>query len=148
VRKGGWLGGRRWPLSNHDEKLYGKNPTLRFWNPFGKYRSGNATLQIGLEMNIPTQSNSETLSGFFASDPDNENIYVMHNGRFSGQSRTMQERYLTWSQKVIKPVANTAGDVRYGIVVGQINANTAGSAIARFVENVVQFKDIIRDEKK
>jgi hypothetical protein len=44
-----------------------KEGTPRYWNPIGEYKA-NGTLQIVVEINIPTESNSQRISGFFARD--------------------------------------------------------------------------------
>ena len=41
--------------------------TPRYWNPLGEYRA-NGNLQIAVELNVPTDSNSKRVSGFFAKD--------------------------------------------------------------------------------
>ncbi len=57
--------------------------TPRYWNPLGEYRaSGN--LQISVELNVPTASNSKRVSGFFAKDPQTGIVYLDHRFHETG----------------------------------------------------------------
>lgn len=57
--------------------------TPRYWNPLGEYRA-NGNLQIAVELNVRTDSNSKRVSGFFAKDTQTGQVYLMHDGGVGG----------------------------------------------------------------
>src|SRR5260370_41736033 len=94
--------------------------TPRYGNPLGEYRaSGN--LQISVELNVPTASNSKRVSGFFAKDPQTGIVYLVHDGGVGGGRKGVgQKAFLAWADS--KLVAGADGDVRLGIIVVPIHA--------------------------
>jgi hypothetical protein len=79
-----WRPDSRQITIRHNERYwFGSVPpndlTPRYWNPLGECRaSGN--LQISVELNVPTASNSKRVSGFFAKDTQTGIVYLMHDG--------------------------------------------------------------------
>ncbi len=118
--------------------------TPRYWNPLGEYRaSGN--LQIFVELNVPTASNSKRVSGFFAKDPQTGIVYLVHDGGVGGGRKGVgQKAFLAWSDSKLVPVADADGDVRLGIIVAPIDAKDTASDIARFVERTIEFKAAVK----
>jgi hypothetical protein len=118
--------------------------TPRYWNPFGEYRaSGN--LQIAVELNVPTDSNSKRVSGFFAKDAETGVVYLMHDGGVGGGRKGVgQKAFLAWSDSKLVPVADAEGDFRLGIIVAPVDAKDTASDIARFVQSTIEFKDAVK----
>jgi hypothetical protein len=114
--------------------------TPRYWDPFGEYRdSGN--LQIAVEINVPTDSNTKRVSGFYARDIETGNVYLMHDGGVGGgQKGVGKEQFLWWSKAGLMPVINAEGDKRLGIIVAPIDASTRSSDVSRFVQTAIDFK--------
>ena len=102
---------------NKDDK------TPRYWNPLGEYRP-NGTLQISVELNVSTDSNSKRVSGFFAKDSQTGQVYLMHDGGVGGGRKGVgQTAFLAWSDSKVVAVTNAEGDVRLGIIVAPIDTN-------------------------
>jgi hypothetical protein len=118
--------------------------TPRYWNPLGEYHaSGN--LQISVELNVPTASNSKRVSGFFAKDSQTGIVYLIHDGGVGGGRKGVgQKAFLAWSDSEPVPVADADGDVRLGIIVAPIDAKDTASDIARFVERTIEFKAAVK----
>lgn len=113
--------GRHWfgSVAPNDDDL-----TPRYWNPLGVYRV-NGTLQISVELNVPTGSNSRRVSGFFTKDTQTGQVYLMHDGGVGGGRKGVgQTAFLAWSDSELVPVADTEGDVRLGIIVAPIVPRT------------------------
>jgi hypothetical protein len=114
--------------------------TLRYWNSFGVYNnSGN--LQIAVEINIPVESNTRTVSGFFAKDQATGSIYLMHDGGVGGGRPGIgQENFLRWSSKQPEPVMASDGSYRFGIIVSEIDGASLSVNVSSFVQSVIDFK--------
>jgi hypothetical protein len=119
--------------------------TPRYWNSFGLYRE-NGNLQIAVEINIPTTSDSKRVAGFFAKDTETGVIYLMHDGSVGGGRKGVgRASFLAWSDSRLVAVVNSKGDKRPGIVVAPINKPSTASDIARFVQKAVDFKQAVVD---
>jgi hypothetical protein len=126
--------GRYWFGSldpNQDES------TPKYWNPFGRYhQSGN--LQIAVEINIPTESNSRRIAGFFAKDIETDVVYLMHDGGVGGGRQGVgRDPFLAWSSAKPEPVVDSHRALRLGIVVAPVDSRTTAGDIARFIQLVV-----------
>lgn len=117
--------------------------TPRFWNPFGEYRAAG-NFQIAVELNVPTTSNSRRVSGFFATDATTGSAYLMHDGGVGGGRKGVgQTAFLAWSDSKLVPVVDQKGDIRLGIVVAPVDAESTSSDIARFVQKTIDFKEAV-----
>jgi hypothetical protein len=117
--------------------------TPRYWNTFGRYHeSGN--LQIAVEINIPTESNSRRVAGFFAKDIETDMVYLMHDGGVGGGRQGVgRDPFLAWSGAKAEPVVDLRGELRPGIVVAPVDSTTAAGDIARFIQLVLDFKQAV-----
>jgi hypothetical protein len=136
--------GRYWFGSldpNQDES------TPKYWNPFGRYhQSGN--LQIAVEINIPTGSNSRRIAGFFAKDIETDVVYLMHDGGVGGGRQGVgRDPFLAWSSAKPEPVVDSHRALRLGIVVAPVDSRTTAGDIARFIRLVVDFKQAVSDDE-
>lgn len=114
----------------------------RFWNAFGVYRPNRPAQMITVEINIPTDSNSAMVAGFFAEDPDTGDIYLMHSGRVGGGRPGIgKSAFLVWSKAKLVEVLDPGGDIRSGIMVGRIDDHDLAGRIWEFVKKVQSFKD-------
>jgi hypothetical protein len=119
--------------------------TPRYWNPFGAYRA-HGNFQIAVELNIPTTSNSKRVSGFFAKDSSSGHVYLMHDGSVGGGRKGVgRAEFLDWSDAKVVSVVDSQGGVRHGIVVAPVNGATTAADLARFVQQVIDFKEAIKN---
>jgi len=117
--------------------------TPRFWNPFGEYRA-TGNFQIAVELNVPTASNSGRVSGFFAIDVETGSAYLMHDGGVGGGRKGVgRTAFLAWSDSKLVPVVDLQGDIRLGIVVAPVDAESTSSDVARFVQKTIDFKEAV-----
>lgn len=131
-----------WFVSNepHD----GQN-TKRYWNSFGRYQTGRP-LQITVEINIATESDSKNVSGFFARDVITGIVCLMHDGGVGGGKKGVgKNAFLDWSKAKSVEVLEQFGNTRHGIVITHLSSKTIGEDIARFIEKVDQFKQAVRN---
>lgn len=114
--------------------------TLRYWNSFGVYND-SGVLQIAVEINIPVESNTRTVSGFFAKDQATGSIYLMHDGGVGGGRLGIgQENFLRWSSKRLEQVMAPHGGDRFGIIVSEIDGANLSANVSSFVHSVIDFK--------
>nr|WP_294810172.1 hypothetical protein [uncultured Sphingomonas sp.] len=119
------------------------SPVARTWNAFGVFHSRSAALNITVEINIPTKSNSRSVAGFIARDPLTGSEYLMHDGSIGGGKKGVgRDAYLAWSKSPLEKVATTSGE-REGILVCDVDAIDAPDRIWRFVQSVRRFKDAV-----
>lgn len=119
--------------------------TPRYWNSLGIY-ADSGTLQITVEINIPTTSNSPAIAGFFAQNALTGKIYLMHDGGIGGGRRGIgRYSFLAWSG--VKPIAVTdsSGKIRLGIFVAEIDGSSTAKDVGSFVNRVVAFKNAVKD---
>lgn len=145
------------PGGNADQTLYSlgdgtlwaafggvsEDPAIpRFWNAFGIYRPSRPAQMIAVEINIPTESNSARVAGFFAEDTDTGEIYLMHSGKVGGgRSGIGKLAFLVWSKAKLVEVSCPDGGVRKGIAVGRLDDHDLAGRIWAFVKSVQNFKD-------
>jgi hypothetical protein len=124
-------------------ELDGSESTPRYWNSIGKYQA-NGGLQITVEINIPTESNSERVSGFFARDEQTDIVYMLHDGGIGGGRKGIgRESFLAWSGEKTVPVQDSKGGVRHGILITPIQSEDIGIRVARFALTVANFKQAV-----
>lgn len=117
--------------------------TPRYWNSIGKYQA-NGGLQISVEINIPIESDSRLVSGFFARDEQTGRIYLMHDGSVGGGRLGIgRESFLAWSGAKLVPVEDSAGKARLGIIVTPIESKRIGVHLASFAQTVFDFKNAV-----
>lgn len=115
----------------------------RFWNAFGIYRPSEPAQMIAVEINIPTDSNSAKVAGFFAEDADTGDIYLMHSGKVGGGRPGIGKlAFLVWSKAKLVEVSCPEGGVRKGIAVGRLDDHDLAGRIWAFVKSVQNFKDM------
>lgn len=149
VRQIAWRPGSREATVAHDGRywfgsvrLSKGEKTPRHWNAFGTY-SETGNLVITVEVNIPTDSNSNRVAGFFATDPQTGNAYLMHDGGIGGGRPGIgREAFLQWSRDRLVPVERSNGTLRYGLIVAPLRAAGIGSGMERFIVKVAEFKGL------
>lgn len=153
--KGSLKIGYRGPNFEHDvftlgrDKLWAsfillkqERSTTRFWNGFGIFQPDHPTQTIAVEINIPLESNSERVAGFFAEDPLTGAIYLMHSGKIGGGRKGIgKSAFLAWSKSELVDVATGYGETRSGLIIGNIHGTDLADRIWRFVQLVAAFKD-------
>jgi hypothetical protein len=121
--------------SAEDEKI------PRRWNVFGIFDGSASSLDISVEINIPTTGNSGRVAGFFARDAATGHVLLMHDGRIGGgRPGVGKEAFLAWSRAPLVPVTDGAGDIRHGIVVGHIEGEDLADRVWTYVRLVADFK--------
>jgi hypothetical protein len=112
----------------------------KYWNPFGLYRE-NGNLQIAVEINIPTRSNTKRVAGFFARDSESGAISLMHDGGVGGGREGVGRLpFLAWSNAKLLPVVDTQDRIRLGIIVAAVESRTTAHDLSRFIRQAVDFK--------
>lgn len=115
----------------------------RYWNSVGTY-SSNGNLQISLETNIPTNTNSKSVSGFFAIDEKTELPILMHDGAVGGGRKGIgKNAFLAWHKAELIEAYNSLGENRLGLIVAPIKKGEFGDSLARFVQSVIDFKKAV-----
>ena len=130
-----WFGGRELK----------RRPTPRFWNAFGEYKPGG-NLQIDVEVNIPTNSNSRRIAGFFARDAFGR-ACLLHDGSVGGGRPGIgRKQFLWWLFAISKrslPVIDKKGQTRCGILVANLEVDGAEASLSEFIKNVILFKGAV-----
>ena len=147
----GWPGGHATGFVYHDSSIWTQSheitqgTTPRYWNAFGIYLE-SGSLDVGVEINIPTVTNTRKVAGFFAAD-ESGTIYLMHSGGIGGGKRGVgKSAFLTWSHSRLVGAVDRAGDVRYGLIIAPLIPRKLGAGVARFVMRVAGFREAVRDE--
>lgn len=124
-------------------ELDSNEPTPRYWNSIGQYQAKGA-LEITVEINIPIESNSRRVSGFFARDEQTDNVYLLHDGGVGGGRQGIgREAFLAWSGAKLVPVQDSEGGIRHGILITHIQSRDIGALVASFVQTVSDFKQAV-----
>lgn len=118
--------------------------TLRYWNSFGAYeRTGN--LNIGIEINIPIETNDRRVSGFFARDPETGTVYLMHDGGVGGgREGVNREAFLNWTGLKPSPVSVEGERPRLGLIVAPLHGDAIDASLSGFVRRAMDFKAAVR----
>lgn len=116
--------------------------TRRFWNGFGIFQPDRAAQNITVEINIPLETNQERAAGFFAEDPLTGAVYLMHSGKIGGGRKGIgKSAFLAWSRSELIDVATGDGEIRSGLIIGNIDDADLAGRIWRFVQLVAAFKE-------
>ncbi|MDI4666416.1 hypothetical protein K9U40_19105 [Xanthobacter autotrophicus] len=119
-----------------------EDSTKRFWNGFGIFLPERGTQHITVEINIPLETNQERTAGFFAEDPLTGAIYLMHSGKIGGGRKGIgKSDFLFWAKPQLVNVATGEGEIRSGLVIGNIDDEDLAGRIWRFVQLVAEFKE-------
>jgi hypothetical protein len=121
----------------------------RYWNAFGIFDPSRSSQTISVELNIPIDTNSQRVSGFFARDTATKKLYLMHSGRIGGGKKGVGKgAYLSWSRNRLAGAFDPEADKeRYGIVIGALNPGTLVGRIRRFTKQVALFKELVRKDR-
>lgn len=120
------------------------DPVPRYWDPYGEYREGGQ-LEIAVELNVPSHSNSRRVAAFFAEDTGTGERYLMHDGGVGGGRKEIgRANFLWWSDARLVAVVDSGGTVRPGIIVARIGSRTADD-VSRFVQSAVDFKLAVKN---
>ena len=118
---------------------------LRHSNSFGVYRANAPSQDIAVEINVPAETNTTRVTGFFARDPETDTSYLMHTGKLGGGRKGIGKRaFLEWSGLPRVEVLGPDGTTQKGIVVTSLKDDVAGR-IWRFVRTAAAFKAAVKD---
>lgn len=121
----------------------------RYWNAFGIFDASRSSQTISVELNIPIDTNTQKVSGFFARDTATKKIYLLHTGRIGGgKTGVGKSAYLYWSKnRLVSAFDLETGKERYGIVIGALDPKTLVGRIRHFIKQVALFKELVRDDR-
>lgn len=112
----------------------------RYWNSFGIFRPNAGVQQIVVEINIPSQFNDGRVAGFFARDPHDGKIYVMHDGGIGGGRKGIgKEAFLDYLGRNPEMVHH-GRTVRTGLRISAIDDPNLSALLWDFVKEVNAFK--------
>ncbi|MES0020222.1 hypothetical protein [Mesorhizobium sp. M0036] len=146
------------PSGNRDETIYANSDDAlwcafgsaedarvpRRWNVFGVFEGRRHSQMITVEINIPTDSNSASVAGFFARDAATDAVYLMHDGSVGGgKPGVSRSAFLAWSRRELMEVERSDSAPRDGIVIGRVDARDLPDRIWSFVLEVRAFKDAV-----
>ncbi|MEJ8406052.1 hypothetical protein WKI27_11910 [Brevundimonas vesicularis] len=113
----------------------------RRWNAFGVYDATRRSQNITVEVNIPIETDSARIAGFFAQNVESGHTYLVHDGSIGGGKPGVgRNEFLAWSKATLVDVARSGGRTRPGIIVGRIDSNDLPDRIWAFVKRVRDFK--------
>ena len=96
-------------------------------------------------INIPTESDSSRIAGFFARDVTSGHTYLAHDGSVGGgKAGVGREAFLAWSKLSLVEVSRSDARTRYGVIIGRIDADDLPARIWTFVKQVRDFKVAVR----
>ncbi|WP_245616495.1 hypothetical protein [Paraburkholderia acidipaludis] len=137
--------GRTWYWSSDNNKP--NVPNQRRLNWFGIYRE-DGDLQITVEINTTYEGRNDQVAGFFARDNETGAIYLFHSGRVGGGTKGVSKSaFLAWSDQPLIDVADSAGDVREGVIVMPIEGLAATRSAVRYIDTIARFKQAVRDDE-
>ncbi len=117
----------------------------RWWNAFGVFDGRRNSQIISVEINVPTDSNSTSVAGFFARDTSTGATYLMHDGSVGGGRKGVgRGAFLSWSGRELVDVERFEGGPRPGIVIGRVDDTDIVERIWHFVRTVRDFKDAVK----
>ena len=98
-------------------------PVKRYWNAFGIFDPRSVNQNITVEINIPTDTNSQRTAGFFARDTNSDRIFLFHSGKIGGGRQGIgKNAFLAWSHYRLYTVLDSKGAERFGIIIGELNS--------------------------
>ena len=116
----------------------------RYANYFGIYSSSSASQTIVVEINVPTETNTREVRGFFAEDSDNGVLFLMHSGGVGGgRFGVGKSAFLVWSRAKLIDVTDEDGRAQQGIAVGRLDDPNLAERIFAFVRRVDSFKKAV-----
>jgi hypothetical protein len=147
----GWPGGNDTCDVYHDKAIWTRSyekvgeTTPRYWNAFGIYFE-SGSLDVCVEINIPTTTNTRKVAGFFAAD-ENGTVYLMHSGGIGGGKKGVgKTAFLASSRPRLVDVVDHAGEVRLGLIVAPLIPRKLGAGVARFVMRVADFRKVVQNK--
>ena len=127
------------PTTIHEQ---GKPP--RYWNAFGFDPENGAYKDIIAELNSPVNDYNPNVHGGFAFDSeDAKQVYLVHNGAFSGKKK---EDFLAGFDPLPQPVQTPTGQ-RDMLVVANLNSPHLTQQITDFLRDVEAFKNSVVNKK-
>lgn len=119
--------------------------TPRFWNAFGLYSPGK-TQKIAVEINIALQPQSQSVAGFFATEPSTGKILLMHSGKLGGGlSGLTRAGFVQWLQWEAVDVLCRDRSTRQGIVIGGLDDEDLLTRLRLFVREASAFRESLAD---
>lgn len=121
----------------------------RYWNAFGLFDDSRSSQDITVEINIAVESLSQQVAAFFARDTDSGRIYILHSGRVGGGHEGVgRNAFLAWSKNRLVPSYDRASrPARLGVLLGPIDDVKISARIERFVRQVANFKNAVRQDE-
>lgn len=140
-----WYGHQIAP-TRHDEKSgRAKHATKRHWNAFGLFNPHTEPQSIIVEINIPIDSNSGNVAGFFARDVHTGTSYLMHSGKVGGGRKGIGKKaFLQRSNYQLDEVRTPTG-LREGIRIGCVDSPSIVREVEAFVSRVKAFKVFVAE---
>ncbi len=115
----------------------------RYWNGFGIFDPAKSVQHIAVEVNVPIDSNSARVSGFFAKDQDTGPAYLLHSGKIGGGRRgNGKDAFLAWTGREPVPAFDNEENERRGFVIGALDSSEIVEQMDRFVQEVARFKSL------
>lgn len=125
------------PASSEEHRV------ARYWNGFGVFNSSGTSQTIVVEINIPSETNSEQVAGFFAEDGISGDVFLMHSGKVGGGRPGIGKKaFLAWTKLKTTEVVDSRGSVRTGIAIARLEDSDLADRIWQFVKTVDSFKKL------
>ena len=129
----------------HSDNRIGKDSvSSRFLNEFGVLTPGN--LPITVEINVPHESRTGRVAGFFARDSATSATCLMHSGKVGGsQPGVGAYAFRAWLEERPCEVFDSSGRAHLGFIVMSIDGLHATTALLRYVDRIAKFKKDVRN---
>ena len=115
-------------------------------NWFGLIRPG--VLGITVEINVPYQSQSKNLAGYFARDSVSKSIYLMHSGKIGGGAKGVgKNAFLASSSPQLIEVIDATGGIRLGVIVMPIEGYAASRSAISYIDTIALFRQEVRNRE-
>lgn len=139
-----WYAHQIAPTPNDEKSDRAKRAIKRHWNGFGLPDSESPTVEI----NIPIESNSAKIAGFFAHKDGCGPKYLMHSGRLGGGKPGIgKAEFIKHSRYDLVEIATPNG-TREGIVVSEVGTKDFVTDIQEFVLRAAAFRKYMARSKK
>jgi hypothetical protein len=123
-------------------KTFEENAITRYWNGFGVFDPDRRRQEIAVEINIPAESNTAQIAGFFARDTGTGDTFLLHSGKVGGGRPGIgKSAFLVHSKATLVDIDPGSKRHRLGVLIGKVNAPDLSSRIWRYVKQVQRFKD-------